>query len=83
MREQNLYLKCCHSLELLIYFGKGFHTGNIGSSGQRAAKLIAVKVGGPKKKSAISAISAEVLASAFSLGSSLPGFESFSKFDRQ
>ena len=52
LREQNLSLKCCNSLEILIYFGKGFrsfHTVNMGSVGQRAVKLLAVKVGGQKK----------------------------------
>ena len=42
LREQNQSLKCCQPLELLIYFGKGFRsfaTGNIGSVGQRAAKV--------------------------------------------
>ena len=37
----------------MLYFGKGlrfFHEGNIGSVGQRASKLQAVKVGGLKKK---------------------------------
>ena len=32
-----------------------FHTSNIGSVGQRAAKLLAVKVGGVKKMSAAQA----------------------------
>ena len=53
LREQNLLLKCCKPLEMLIYFEEGFrsfHTFNIGSIGQRAAKLLAVKVGGLKKK---------------------------------
>ena len=53
------------------------------SVGQRAAKLLAVKFGGLKKKSAASAITAEVFASGFGLGSSPPGIESFSKFDGQ
>ena len=38
------------------YFAKGFrsfHTGSVGSLGQRAAKLLTFKVGGLKKKSAI------------------------------
>ena len=45
-RGQNIPLKCCQSLELLMYIGRGiksFHTGNIGSVGQRAAKLPSVK----------------------------------------
>ena len=44
--------KCCQILEMLIHFKEGyrsFHTSNIGSVGQRAAKLLAVKVGGLKK----------------------------------
>ena len=47
-KEQNRPLKGCQPQKLLIYFGKGirsFHTSVIGSSGQRAAKLLAVKVG--------------------------------------
>ena len=51
------------------------------SVGQRALKLLAVKVGGLKKKSATSAIPAEVCAIAFGPGL-IPGeLESFSKFD--
>ena len=63
----------------MIYFGKGFrsfYTGNIGSVGQRAAKLLIVKVGGFKKKSAALAITAEVCASAWHAGSTLQRFES-------
>ena len=53
------------------------------SIGQRAAKLLAVKVGVLKKKSAASAIPANACAIAFGLGS-IPGeLESFSKFDSQ
>ena len=53
------------------------------SVGQRAAKLLAVKVGGLKKKSAALAIPADLCASAFGPGS-IPGkLESFSKFDSQ
>ena len=51
--------------------------------GQWAAKLLAVKVGVFKKKSATSAIPPELCASAIAPGSSLSGFESFSKFDRE
>ena len=55
----------------------------MGFVGQRAAKLLAVKVRVLKKKSAALVIPAEVSASAFGLGS-IPGeFESFSKFDSQ
>ena len=45
-----------------------------------AAKLLAVKVGILKKESTASA---GVFASVFGPGSSLPGAESFSKFDSQ
>ena len=55
-----------------------FNAENFGSVGQRAAKLLAVKVGLLKKKSAASAISAKVCAS-----SRTPGVKSFSKFDGQ
>ena len=52
------------------------------SVGERALKLLAVKVGGLKKKSAALAIPAILCASAFGPGS-IPGeLESFSKFDR-
>ena len=50
---------------------RSFNAKNFGSVGQRAAKLLAVTVGLLKKKSAASAIPAEVCASAF-IG---PGFE--------
>ena len=46
-------------------------------------KSLPFKVGGLKKKSAALAITIKVCASVFGLGSSLPGFESFSKFDGQ
>ena len=42
---------------------RSFHTGNIGFVGQRAAKLLVIKVGGLKKKSATLAITAKVCAS--------------------
>ena len=51
------------------------------SVGQRASKLLAVKVGGLKKKSAASAIPADLCASAFGPGSNPGAVESFSKFD--
>ena len=47
LRERNLALKCCQPLELLTYFESGvtsFNTGNMGSVGQRAAKLLSVKL---------------------------------------
>ena len=52
LREQNLPLKYCQRLKKLTYFEerfRSFHTFNIGSVGQTAAKLLAVKVGGLKK----------------------------------
>ena len=51
--------------------------------GQKAAKLLAVKVGLLKEKSATLAIPAEVCASAIGLDSSCTGVEPFSKFDDQ
>ena len=54
---------------------------DFGSVGQRAAKLLAVKVGVLKKKSAASAIPADLCASAFGPGSNPGAVESFSKFD--
>ena len=62
---------------------RSLHTGNIGSLGQRTAKLLAVKFGSPPKKSADSAIRAKVRAIAFSLSLTLPALESFSKFDKR
>ena len=54
LRELNKpTLKCFQSLKMLIYFEEGFrsfHTFNVGSVGQRVAKLQAVKIGGLKKK---------------------------------
>ena len=70
----------------MLYFGKGFRSfnaGNIGSVGQRASKLLAVKVDVLKKKSAPSAIPAELCASVISPGSSSSGVELFSKFEGQ
>ena len=56
---------------------RSFIAENLESVGQRAAKLLAVKVGVFKKKSATLAILAEVCASTFGPGSSPPGVESF------
>ena len=50
---------------------------------QRVSKLLAVKVGVLKKKSAASAIPPELCAIAFGPGLSWPGVKSFSKFDGQ
>ena len=47
LRRQNIPLKFRQPLELLMYIEKGFrsfHTGNMGSVGQRAAKLLSVKL---------------------------------------
>ena len=62
---------------------RSFNAENLGSVGQRAAKLLAVKVGVLKKKSAASAIPANACAIAFGLGSMPSPFQSFSKFDGQ
>ena len=61
---------------------RSFHIGSKGSAGQRATKLLAVKVGGLTKKSAGSAITADVYASMIGLGSTTPQTKSFSKFER-
>ena len=53
----------------------------MGSVDQRAAKLLAFKVGVLKKKSAALAITAEVCVSTFGPDLSLPGVKSFSEFD--
>ena len=69
-----------------MYFFKRFRSfiaENLRSVGQRTTKLLAVKFGILKKKSATSAISAKVCASAIGLGSSLSGVELFSKFEGQ
>ena len=54
---------------------------NMRSVGQRASKLLAVKVGVRKKKSVALVIPAKLCASMFSLGSSSPRVESLLKFD--
>ena len=58
----------------MLYFRKGFksfNTGNLGSVGERASKLPAVKVEVLKKKSATFAIPAEVCASQFQMAGSI------------
>ena len=63
------------ALEMLPYFEEGFrsfNTTNERSEGQRAAKLLAFKVGVLKKKSATSAIPPKLCAIAFGRGS-IPG----------
>ena len=60
----------------MTHFDKGFRSfnaRNFKSVGQRAAKLLAVKVGVLKKKSAASAIPPELCAIAFGPDSSAPG----------
>ena len=54
---------------------------NLGSVDQRASKLLAVKFGVLKKKSAPSAIPAKLCASVISPGSSSSEVELFSKFE--
>ena len=63
---------------------RSFTAENFKSVGQRAAKLLAVKVGALKKKSTALAITAKACASIL-LGpsSSLSGYESFSNFEGQ
>ena len=60
-----------------------FNAQNFGSVDHRTAKLLAIKVGVLKKKSAALAIPAKVCGSAFGPCLSLPRVESFSKFDSQ
>ena len=57
---------------------RSFHARSIGSVGQKAAKLLAVKVGVLKKK-----VDHPALVESLSPESSLPGFKSFSKFEGQ
>ena len=67
-------------------FFKGFRSlnnENLGSVGHRAAKLLAVKVGVLKKKSAALAIPPKLCAITFGPGSISGKVESFSKFDSQ
>ena len=78
LTEQNLPLKCCPPLEMLIYFEKRiFHTFNIGSVDQKSAKLLAVKVGGLKKVCHPTRVEQHLCAPCLTLTES----ESFSKFD--
>ena len=68
----------------MTHFDKGLRSidaRNLKSVGYRAAKLLAVKVRVLKKKSAASAISTEVCASAFGPGLNPGALKSFSKFD--
>ena len=60
---------------------RSFDSKDLGSEGLRALKLLAVKFGGLKKKSAALAIPADLCAHTFGPGS-IPGkLESFSKFE--
>ena len=64
----------------LVYFFKrfrSFNAKNLGSVGQRAAKLLAVKVGGLKKSLPPGPAPLEPIG----LSSTLTRVESFSKFD--
>ena len=54
---------------------------NLGSVDQRVLKLLAIKVGVLKKKSAALAIPPELCASVIGPGSSSSGVESFSNFE--
>ena len=65
-------LSAFSTFDALLKRFRSFNTKNFGSVDQRAAKLLAVKVGVLKKKSAASAIPSEMCASAFGPGSS-PG----------
>jgi len=68
----------------LTHFEKwysSFNSKNFVSVCQGTAKLLAVKVGVLKKKSATSAIPAKVYASAFGPGSSMPWVEPFLNFE--
>ena len=70
----------------MLEFSKGFrsfHTGNIKTVDQRAAKLLAVNFRVLRKKSAASAIPTKLCASTFGPDSGLPGVESLSKLDSQ
>ena len=81
LRGQNLSLKCCQSLKLLIYKGKrfeSFHKCNIRSVGQRASKLLAVKVSWRSQEKVCWSVCKCV-----SPSSSRTVSESFSKFDGQ
>ena len=65
---------------MLLYFEDGvksFHTYNIGSIGQRAAKLLAVNVGGLKKVCHPAPVPVEPVGP----DSILDEVESYSKFD--
>ena len=62
---------------------RSFNAENLGSVGQRAAKLLAAKVGALKKKFAALAIPPELCAITFGPGSIPSKVESFSKFDSQ
>ena len=53
LTEQNLPLNYCQPPKMLIYFEErltSFHSFNIGCVGQRDVRLLAIKVGGLKKR---------------------------------
>ena len=56
---------------------RSLNAKNLGSVGQRAPKLPAVKVGSLKKKSAAAAIPGKLCAIVFDQDSSLPGSDHF------
>ena len=67
---------------MLIYFEEGFrsfHTFDIGSVGQRSAKLLVSKVEISKKVCTLAQVEPHV----FGMGSTPTGSESFSKFEEQ
>ena len=68
--ESKTYPKIVASILIFGILLKEFDTIDLGSFGQRALKLLAVKVGGLKKKSATLAIPAKLCASAIGLDSS-------------
>ena len=66
------------------YISRSFHRGNLGSVGQRAAKILAVKVGGLKESQPLRPLQLKCISTnKCCLGSISPRFESFSKFDGQ
>ena len=80
MRGQNPPLKDYQPLQLLTHFEMALDLNAVDmrSVGHR---FLAFKIEFPRKKSAISAIPAEVCASAIGPGLSGPVVKSFSKFD--
>ena len=86
MTGQKPPLKYCQQLENQCPERKkcrSFNAKNFKAENQRAAKLLAVKVGVLKKKSAASAIPPELCASVIGPGSSSSRIKSFSNFEGQ